>query len=180
MRQAGVSDKAADAFRTISEAAEQLGLQQHVLRHWEEVFGHIRPMRRAGGRRYYRTQDLELLSGVKTLLHDERYTTKGVQKIFKENGSAYVAEIGRKAMRGETVETRLNAGSFDAEDREEKASDAAGSDVGDGAVISKPVLHAIVERLEKVQDQLDEALLAVDTLKAMDGPQEDLDEDDEE
>ncbi|GEM_PF-1319866 len=174
-----MSDKAADAFRTISEAAEQLGLQQHVLRHWEEVFGHIRPMRRAGGRRYYRTQDLELLSGVKTLLHDERYTTKGVQKIFKENGSAYVAEIGRKAMRGETVETRLNAGAFDAEDREEKAGEATISNT-DGAAIGKPALQAIIERLEKVQDYLDEALLAVDTLKAMDGPQQDMDEGDEE
>lgn len=158
-----MSDKAADAFRTISEAAEELGLQQHVLRHWEEVFGHIRPMRRAGGRRYYRTYDIELLSGVKTLLHDERYTTKGVQKIFKENGAAFVSEIGRKALLGETVDTRLNASVFDPEDR---VSDEPVIPDNDGAV-DKSVLSALIDRLETVQDKLDEALLAVDALKAM-------------
>ncbi len=93
--------KAPDAFRTISEAADELDLPQHVLRHWEESFGAIRPMRRAGGRRYYRLHDIELLNGVKTLLHGERYTTKGVQKIFKDQGAAFVAAIGRLAMAGE-------------------------------------------------------------------------------
>ncbi|HPE31264.1 MAG TPA: MerR family transcriptional regulator, partial [Parvularculaceae bacterium] len=87
--------KSADAFRTISEAAEELDVPQHVLRHWEEVFGQIRPMRRAGGRRYYRPADIDVLRGVRVLLYDERYTTKGVQKIFKENGVKYIAELGR-------------------------------------------------------------------------------------
>lgn len=102
-----MTQKSPDAFRTISEAAEELDLPQHVLRHWEETFGAIRPMRRAGGRRFYRTHDLELISGVRALLHEERYTTKGVQKIFKDQGAAYVAEIGRKVMKGETMESAL-------------------------------------------------------------------------
>ncbi|NJO35717.1 MAG: MerR family transcriptional regulator, partial [Rhodospirillales bacterium] len=72
--------KSAEAFRTISEAAAELDVPQHVLRHWEDVFGQIRPMRRAGGRRYYRPVDIDILRGVRVLLYDERYTTKGVQK----------------------------------------------------------------------------------------------------
>ncbi|MEM9494625.1 MAG: MerR family transcriptional regulator [Pseudomonadota bacterium] len=98
--------KSPEAFRTISEAAEELGVPQHVLRHWEEVFGQVRPMRRAGGRRYYRPLDIDLLRGVRVLLYDQRYTTKGVQKIFKENGVKYVSEIGRRTAAGETVDMR--------------------------------------------------------------------------
>jgi DNA-binding transcriptional MerR regulator len=92
--------KAPDAFRTISEAAELLGLPQHVLRHWEDTFGAIRPMRRAGGRRYYRTQDLELLAGIRQFLHDRKFTARGVQKIFAERGAGFVAEVGRAALQG--------------------------------------------------------------------------------
>ncbi|GGY49031.1 MerR family transcriptional regulator [Parvularcula lutaonensis] len=83
------------AFRTISEASEELGVAQHVLRHWEDVFSPVRPMRRAGGRRLYRVQDIELLRGIKRLLHEEGYTTKGVQKILKSDGADHVAAIGR-------------------------------------------------------------------------------------
>ena len=102
-----MTEKAADAFRTISEAALELDLPQHVLRHWEDTFGAIRPMRRAGGRRYYRLQDLELISGVRALLHDEQYTTKGVQKIFKDHGAAFVADIGRQVMAGLSPEDAI-------------------------------------------------------------------------
>ncbi len=98
--------KSAEAFRTISEAANELDVPQHVLRHWEEVFGQIRPMRRAGGRRYYRPLDIDILRGVRVLLYEERFTTKGVQKIFKENGVKYIAELGRLAAAGRTVELR--------------------------------------------------------------------------
>lgn len=83
------------AFRTISEASDELGVAQHVLRHWEDVFSPVRPMRRAGGRRLYRVQDIELLKGIKKLLHDEGYTTKGVQKILKSDGADHVSAIGR-------------------------------------------------------------------------------------
>lgn len=70
-------------------------MAQHVLRHWEDVFSPVRPMRRAGGRRLYRVQDIELLRGIKRLLHEEGYTTKGVQKILKSDGADHVAAIGR-------------------------------------------------------------------------------------
>ena len=78
--------KGPDAFRTISEAADELGAPQHVLRFWETKFSFIRPMKRAGGRRFYRPQDIEVLRGVKRLLHDEGYTIKGVQKLHKDHG----------------------------------------------------------------------------------------------
>ncbi len=87
--------KSPDAFRTISEAAEELGVPQHVLRFWETKFSFIRPMKRAGGRRFYRRQDIDMLRGVRTLLHDEGYTIKGVQRLHKEQGIARVlAAVG--------------------------------------------------------------------------------------
>jgi DNA-binding transcriptional MerR regulator len=89
------ADKAADAFRTISEAADELGLEQHVLRFWETRFAQIKPLKRGGGRRYYRPDDVNLLRGLKHLLHDQRYTIKGVQKIIKEQGVKAVVAAGR-------------------------------------------------------------------------------------
>jgi DNA-binding transcriptional MerR regulator len=78
--------KGPEAFRTISEAAEELGVPQHVLRFWETKFSFIRPMKRAGGRRFYRPQDLLVLTGVRTLLYEDGYTIKGVQRLHKEQG----------------------------------------------------------------------------------------------
>jgi DNA-binding transcriptional MerR regulator len=78
--------KGPEAFRTISEAADELGVPQHVLRFWETKFSFIRPMKRAGGRRFYRPQDLLVLRGVRVLLHDDGYTIKGVQRLHKEQG----------------------------------------------------------------------------------------------
>lgn len=88
-------DKSPDAFRTISEAAEELDVPQHVLRFWETRFTQIKPMKRAGGRRYYRPNDLELLRGIRSLLYKEGYTIRGLQRILKEEGVAYVVGIGR-------------------------------------------------------------------------------------
>jgi DNA-binding transcriptional MerR regulator len=88
-------EKSPDAFRTISEAAEQLRVPQHVLRFWETRFTQIKPMKRAGGRRYYRPTDMEILSGIRSLLYGEGYTIKGVQRIFKEEGNGYVSGVGR-------------------------------------------------------------------------------------
>jgi len=88
-------DKAADAFRTISEVADELGIAKHVLRFWEDKFAHIRPMKRGGGRRYYRPEDMELLRGVRHLLHREGYTIRGVQKILREQGVDAVKHFGR-------------------------------------------------------------------------------------
>lgn len=88
-------DKAPEAFRTISEVAEQLDVPQHVLRFWETRFSQIRPMKRGGGRRYYRPADVDLLKGIRTLLYGEGYTIRGAQKILKDNGIAHVIGIGR-------------------------------------------------------------------------------------
>lgn len=87
-------DKSPDAFRTISEVAEELSLPQHVLRFWETRFSQIKPMKRAGGRRYYRPDDFVLLQGIRHLLYDQGYTIKGVQKLLKQNGNRYVIAIG--------------------------------------------------------------------------------------
>jgi DNA-binding transcriptional MerR regulator len=86
--------KGPEAFRTISEAAAEVGVAQHVLRFWESKFSFIRPMKRAGGRRFYRPQDLVILRGVRRLLHDDGYTIVGVQRLHREKGVARLLEAG--------------------------------------------------------------------------------------
>jgi DNA-binding transcriptional MerR regulator len=88
-------DKSPDAFRTISEVAEDLDLPQHVLRFWETRFNQIKPLKRGGGRRYYRPDDVELLRGIRHLLYGEGHTIRGVQRILKEEGSRFVQGIWR-------------------------------------------------------------------------------------
>jgi len=83
--------KAPDAFRTISEVAEWLEKPTHVLRFWESKFPQVKPVKRAGGRRYYRPEDMQLLGGIKTLLHDDGMTIKGVQKLLREQGIKHVS-----------------------------------------------------------------------------------------
>jgi DNA-binding transcriptional MerR regulator len=86
-------NKAPDAFRTISEVAAELELPQHVLRFWESRFPHIRPMKRGGGRRYYRPDDVELLRGIRHLLYGLGYTIRGVQRILREQGPRFVQTV---------------------------------------------------------------------------------------
>lgn len=86
-------DKAPDAFRTISEVADDLKVPQHVLRFWESRFTQIKPMKRAGGRRYYRPDDVDLLRGIHHLLYGEGYTIRGVQRILKEQGVKFVEAV---------------------------------------------------------------------------------------
>jgi DNA-binding transcriptional MerR regulator len=88
-------DKAPDAFRTISEVAEEINVPQHVLRFWESRFAQIRPMKRGGGRRYYRPDDVDLLRGVRHLLYGAGYTIRGVQRILREEGIAFVQSVWR-------------------------------------------------------------------------------------
>ena len=88
-------DKAPDAFRTISEVAEDLDLPQHVLRFWETRFAQIRPLKRGGNRRYYRPDDVDLLRGVRQLLYGQGYTIRGVQRILRERGMRFVQAVGR-------------------------------------------------------------------------------------
>jgi DNA-binding transcriptional MerR regulator len=87
--------KGPEAFRTISEAADELNVPQHVLRFWETKFSFIRPMKRAGGRRFYRPQDVAVLRGVRRLLHDEGYTIKGVQRLHREQGLKRLIAAGQ-------------------------------------------------------------------------------------
>lgn len=85
--------KSSQAFRTIREVAEWLGVATHVLRFWESKFAQIKPVKRAGGRRYYRPADMELIGGIKVLLHDRGMTIRGVQRLIRENGVAAVAAL---------------------------------------------------------------------------------------
>ena len=82
-----MSNKSPEAFRTISEVSEDLAIPQHVLRFWETKFIQIKPIKRGGGRRYYRPEDVEILKGIKNLLYNDGYTIRGVQKVIKENGT---------------------------------------------------------------------------------------------
>ena len=88
-----MDNKAPDAFRTISEVADELDLPQHVLRFWETRFSQIRPMKRGGGRRYYRPDDVDLLRGIRHLLYGEGYTIRGVQRILKDHGIKFVQSV---------------------------------------------------------------------------------------
>ena len=88
-----MDNKAPDAFRTISEVADELDLPQHVLRFWESRFHEIKPMKRGGGRRYYRPDDIDLLRGIRHLLYGEGYTIRGVQRILREQGAKFVQAV---------------------------------------------------------------------------------------
>ena len=92
-------EKSPEAFRTIGEVAAELDLPQHVLRFWESKFGAVKPLKRGGGRRYYRPDDLELLRGIRALLYRDGMTIRGVQKIIREQGARYVADMGRAGLR---------------------------------------------------------------------------------
>ena len=91
--------KSPEAFRTISEVSVELDIPQHVLRFWEGRFTQVRPIKRAGGRRYYRPEDVDLLRGIRTLLYSDGFTIRGVQKILRERGLRHVLEVGRASCR---------------------------------------------------------------------------------
>lgn len=93
-------EKSPDAFRTISEVAGELDIPQHVLRFWETKFNQIKPMKRGGGRRYYRPDDVLLLRGIRRLLYDDGYTIKGVQKVLRERGVRAVVDAVREVPDG--------------------------------------------------------------------------------
>jgi DNA-binding transcriptional MerR regulator len=127
--------KSPDAFRTISEVAVELDVPQHVLRFWESRFGQVRPVKRAGGRRYYRPEDVDLLRGIRSLLYSDGFTIKGVQKLLREQGIRYVAEIGR----GETslhAQPDSAADDFDSDDAADTSPLAALTRVHADAVMT--------------------------------------------
>jgi DNA-binding transcriptional MerR regulator len=142
--------KGPEAFRSISEASDALGVPQHVLRFWETKFSFIRPMKRAGGRRFYRPQDIVVLAEVRRLLHEEGYTIKGVQKLHRELG-------GRRFAAGDAAERPPDP---DAPDPDAPAQGApAGPLVLDDEARRR--LAAALEALEAAKTRLD-ALLGGD------------------
>lgn len=140
-------EKAPDAFRTISEVSEALDVPQHVLRFWEAKFTQIKPLKRAGGRRYYRPDDIDLLKGIRALLYGEGFTIKGVQKVLREQGARHVAEIGRIGVKEAGVRREGD-----------KVADA-----GVGANAASPSAASFMPTLEQVNlsaEQPSESLLA--------------------
>ncbi|WEK06482.1 MAG: MerR family transcriptional regulator [Candidatus Devosia phytovorans] len=138
-------DKSPDAFRTISEAADELDLPQHVLRFWETRFATIKPLKRGGGRRYYRPEDVMLLRGIRHLLYDQGFTIKGVQRILKDQGSRYVIAVGE----GKPLEDLLPM-----IEAAEEASDEA--EIEEAVMLSNPALDK--ESRDKLSDVLRELL----------------------
>jgi len=115
-----VLEKAPDAFRTISEVADEIDVPQHVLRFWESRFPQIKPMKRGGGRRYYRPDDVDLLRGIRHLLYGEGYTIRGVQRILREHGAGFVQDVwrvGAEPPPPETEEDRLESESTSREEQ---------------------------------------------------------------
>ncbi len=135
--------KGPDAFRTISEAAAEVGVAQHVLRFWETKFAFIRPMKRAGGRRFYRPQDLAVLRGVRRLLHEEGYTIMGVQRLAREQGVGRLVKSGSGAVPAPALA---------------EAGDPERIEAADG----RGKLEALLETLEAAKSRLDAALAKKD------------------
>lgn len=128
-------EKSPDAFRTISEVADQLDLPQHVLRFWETRFSQIKPMKRGGGRRYYRPNDVDMLRGIKHLLYEEGYTIKGVQKLLRENGVQFAVAIGTGDMSAFEELTRKNAEAARAAEEAPAREDKSAAADADGNVL---------------------------------------------
>ncbi len=154
--------KAPDAFRTISEVAADLDLPQHVLRFWETRFAQIKPMKRGGGRRYYRPEDVDLLRGIRLLLYGEGFTIRGVQRLLKEKGVAFVVEVGQTG----TVETVTASESEDTEDAPPSPASkpvAARTEpvlVTPSATAGSPVFKLAPERRRRMQAALEDLLEA--------------------
>jgi DNA-binding transcriptional MerR regulator len=162
----GAMDKSPDAFRTISEVAEDLDLPQHVLRFWETRFTHIKPLKRGGGRRYYRPDDVDLLKGIRHFLYGEGYTIKGVQRILKEEGVRFVQAVGRgeQSIAAPRSEGAVPA-AFEDEDLPEDSLVEADHEAMPPAGLSD-------EALQKLQSALDELIECDRVLSALSTPEE--------
>jgi DNA-binding transcriptional MerR regulator len=129
-----LDEKSPDAFRTISEAAEELDLPQHVLRFWESRFREIKPMKRGGGRRFYRPDDLDLLRGIRHLLYGEGYTIRGVQRILREQGIKFVQVVWQEGAaqppHGAVDEDDLVEEALEVEAEEDEEAPGLGSRIG--------------------------------------------------
>jgi DNA-binding transcriptional MerR regulator len=161
-----LDNKAPDAFRTISEVADELDLPQHVLRFWESRFHEIKPMKRGGGRRYYRPDDIDLLRGIRHLLYGEGYTIRGVQRILREQGTKFVQVVWQEGAPqpphgvveeeeefAEEVETAENIGGEEEHSMRGRLSSLIGRDLGDrqddaAARADPPLTGAPVPRID--------------------------------
>ncbi len=161
--------KSVDAFRTISEVADELEVPQHVLRFWESKFAQIKPLKRGGGRRYYRPDDVDLLRGIRRLLHVEGYTIKGVQKVLRDQGARMVLDLGRGTI------LRIEATAADrAGDDTPEQGDAAAVVEAPRPVLDMPAPIPVVTgatpisraRLLRALAALDGALNALDAFEA--------------
>ncbi len=128
-------EKAPDAFRTISEVADEIDVPQHVLRFWESRFTQIRPMKRGGGRRYYRPDDVDLLRGVRHLLYGEGYTIRGVQRILREQGSAFVQNVWRAGAEPPPPQLEEDRGG---QESGAKNGEDSGHESGENALATRP------------------------------------------
>jgi DNA-binding transcriptional MerR regulator len=153
-------DKAPDAFRIISEVADELDVPQHVLRFWESRFPQIKPMKRGGGRRYYRRDDVDLLRGIRYLLYGEGYTIRGVQRILREQGPRFVQRVwqeGAPQAPPPSDQPEVEAG---AEEDVDFADETAEVDLNGGASRpaddEQPLSAEVVEQLRSLLRDLEE------------------------
>jgi DNA-binding transcriptional MerR regulator len=145
-------EKSADAFRTISEVADELEVPQHVLRFWETKFTQIRPMKRGGGRRYYRPEDVDLLRSIRGLLYDQGYTIKGVQKLIREGGLR---------LAGETLPPAPDQTVDEHDELPEGGLAGSGEPTG-GSMMDLPLFRAALD-----DDQLRDVKSAIDELATL-------------
>ena len=139
-------EKSPEAYRTIREVADSLDLPQHVLRFWETRFPQIRPLKRAGGRRYYRPDDIERLRLIRRLLYDEGYTIKGVQKLFKEQGVQALSAAAAPAPTGGSTDEATGAGEAGPETSQSPGARASRAKLADDE------LAALREALAEIGD----------------------------
>lgn len=164
--------KAPQAFRTISEVSETLDVPQHVLRFWEGKFPNVKPLKRAGGRRYYRPEDIDLLRGVRTLLYAEGYTIKGVQKVLRESGARYVSEIGRYGLKriahgSDSGGAPIAGGETDVRDLQGGGLNGSEDGADDEMPVDEGLDERLAERRGKLEDALKELLSLRDMLRAV-------------
>jgi DNA-binding transcriptional MerR regulator len=150
-------EKAPDAFRTISEVADEIDVPQHVLRFWESRFSHIRPMKRGGGRRYYRPDDVDLLRGIRHLLYGEGYTIRGVQRILREHGGAFVQNVWRVGAEPPPPPLEEDAGEVAAEPAEDRAEPTLFPGLGEKVESTEDGIGSSEHR-QKLEMALDELL----------------------
>ena len=143
-------DKAPEAFRTISEVADELNVPKHVLRFWEAKFAQLKPMKRGGGRRYYRPEDVALLRGIRFLLYDDGYTIRGVQKILREQGPRFVMEQRPHAAADEAagVPREREIPDVAAEAAQSRGLNQHAGPGGKGDAVDADGLGAVIEEIE--------------------------------